>query len=87
MFFASPDEWTSEPVVALTDGRLGLRLVYVGGTPQAHAAVDVPTGLWFALASTEGTDDVSRSTRRLTITLTDLPRSARVRKPKSLPSD
>ena len=49
LFFAGPDDDTRETVAALIDG-LGPRPVYVGATPQAHAAVDALTGLWFSLA-------------------------------------
>jgi predicted dinucleotide-binding enzyme len=49
MFFAGPDDDTRETVAALIEG-LGPRPVYVGATPQAHAAVDGLTGLWFSLA-------------------------------------
>jgi 8-hydroxy-5-deazaflavin:NADPH oxidoreductase len=53
MFFAGPDDATRARVAALIDG-LGPRPVYVGATPQAHAAVDALTGLWFALAFDQG---------------------------------
>ena len=53
MFFAGPDAAPRAAVEALIDS-LGPRPVYVGPTPQAHAAVDSLTGLWFALAFDRG---------------------------------
>lgn len=53
LFFAGPDDDTRESVADLIAG-LGPRPVYVGATPQAHAAVDALAGLWFALAFGQG---------------------------------
>jgi predicted dinucleotide-binding enzyme len=53
MFFAGPDG-PERDVVAGLIGDVGFRPAYVGAGPDALAAVDSLTGLWFALARGRG---------------------------------
>lgn len=53
MVFAGPDG-SQRDVVAGLIGDVGFRPVYVGAGPDAFAAVDSLTGLWFALALGRG---------------------------------